>query len=103
MEKKSDYTFIVSPSAEENIDKIIRYISIDLENRKAASALIESFYKKIHDIIAFPYSYPIFNNEYLIQKGIRKAKIKNFNIFYVINEEEKEIIIMEIMHNKEIK
>ena len=56
MEKKSDYTFIVSPSAEENIDKIIRYISIDLENRKAASALIESFYKKIHDIIAFPYS-----------------------------------------------
>lgn len=104
MEKKSDYSFIISPSAAENIEKIIRYISLDLKNLRAADNLITLFYEKINDITCFPYSYPIYTNkEFKYSRIVRKAKIKNYILFYEIDEDNKSILIVSFFYHKQIK
>ena len=104
MEKKSDYSFTISPSAAENIEKIVRYISLDLKNLKAADDLIALFYEKMKDIICFPYSYSIYTNlELKYNRIIRKVKIKNYILFFEIDEVTKTILIVSFFHHKQIK
>ena len=84
--------------AKQDIDNIIHYISYNLNNRKAASELIYNFSKEINRITIFPYGNSEYNPIKKLKNTYRKTKIKNYLIFYTINEKEKTIIITRIIY-----
>ena len=86
--------------AKKDMEKIIHYISYNLNNRKAASELIKSFSKEINRINIFPYENPEYKPIKELKNTYRKAKIKNYLIFYTIKEKEKTIIITRIIYQK---
>ena len=104
MEKTNDYSFELSPLSAENIASIIDYISNKLMNKKAANDIIELLYDKIKKITYFPHSYPIYENSvFKNEQNIRKANAKSFLIFFKIDENDKKIIIVAVVHSKTVK
>ena len=82
------------------MDEIIYYISNKLNNPTAALNLANDFIEEANNILEFPYG----NSEYKpikkLKNKYRKSKVKNYNIFYTIDEENKTIIIARVLHQK---
>ena len=86
--------------AKQDMNNIIYYISNKLNNKQAALSLAEEFIESANNILKFLYGVP----EYLPVKKLkyiyRKIKIKNFYMFYTINEDSKTITIMRVIYYK---
>lgn len=56
--------------------------------------------KEIDKIVVFPYGNSIYSTKHKLNNEYRKIKVKKYLIFYTINEENKIITIMRILHEK---
>lgn len=88
------------PIAKEDIDNIIYYVHHTLKNLTASTKMRDLFSESLDYIAEFPYGNSIYepignlNNEY------RRYRVKNFLMFYTINEEEKTITIVRVLYQK---
>ncbi|MBU1144550.1 MAG: type II toxin-antitoxin system RelE/ParE family toxin [Firmicutes bacterium] len=78
--------YILFPKANDDLENIIRYVSIELTNPEAAMNLILRFEKKFNELSQFPQAYPTMENEQLIIKNLRKCVVDNFLVIYLHNE-----------------
>ena len=94
------YNLVFSKIMEEDIDLCYNYIKDKLEAPKAAENLMEELYKKINHIIEKPYSRPLVHDKLLASLGIRSIKIKNYLLFYNVEEEKNTINVITFMYSK---
>ena len=88
------------PIAKKDIDDIIYYIYNNLKNKTAAINLSKDFIKAANSIIDFPYGLAEYKPFSKLKYTYRCIKIKNFLMFYTINEKDKTIIIVRILYSK---
>ncbi|MBI9008465.1 MAG: type II toxin-antitoxin system RelE/ParE family toxin [Tenericutes bacterium] len=50
--------YIIFPKAQQDLENIFKYISIDLTNPEAAMLLIEKFENIFNELTLFPKTYP---------------------------------------------
>jgi plasmid stabilization system protein ParE len=81
-----------------DIDSCYNYIKGSLEAPMAAENLMEELYEKLNHIKENPYSRPLVHDELLASLGIRSIKVKNFLLFYSV--EENNINVITFMYNK---
>lgn len=86
--------------AKKDIDDIIYYISKNLKNKTAAINLSKEFIQGANSILDFPYGTPEYKPKYKLKNIYRSIKIKNFLMFYVVNENEKIITIVRVLYQK---
>jgi len=81
-----NYSLNITDLAEEDILATVRYISGALKNPIAANNLLDEI--ELHEKILedTPNIYPFVNDEYLSEKGLKYIRIKNFLMFYIIDE-----------------
>ena len=89
---ESNYTLVIYPSAQEDMDNIFKYIYFDLANPRAAFDLINDFREACDNLCYFPEKCPLVNNEYVKDKTIRKLLVKNYIVFYRIKGNEIQIV-----------
>jgi addiction module RelE/StbE family toxin len=85
---------------DEDIDSCYNYIKDKLEAPMAAENLMKEFYEKLSHIIENPYSRPLVHDKLLASLGIRSIKIKNYILFYSVEEENNIINVITFMYNK---
>jgi mRNA-degrading endonuclease RelE of RelBE toxin-antitoxin system len=83
-----------------DIDSSYNYIKDNLEAPMAAENLMEELYKKLNDVKENPYSRPLVHDELLASLGIRSIKVKNYLLFYSVEEENHIINVITFMYNK---
>ena len=88
------------PIAKKDIDEIIYYISHNLRNIIASKKLRNLFVKSFDNILEFPYGCYVYSLNSKLDKEYRSYKVKNFLIFYTINEKEKIVTIVRILYKK---
>lgn len=93
------YTLQILPTAEKDMENIIYYISHKLRNKLAAIKLSECFINGAKSILDFPYGAPAYSFVNL-KYEYRSINIKNFLMFYTIDEDKKVITIMRVLYNK---
>lgn len=54
------YKLVYLPIAKSDIENIIHYVAINLQNKSAAKKLAESFIDGANSILDFPYGYSIY-------------------------------------------
>ena len=86
--------------AKKDMDNIIYYISHNLKNKSAALKLIDEFLKEMNNIMNFPYASAEYISIKPLNNKYRKSRVKNFLIFYTINEENKTIMIVRVLYQK---
>lgn len=93
-----DYSF--TDAAKADLDEILSYISIELDNPTAAASFFESVEKTLSQLVEFPESGSIVENEYLAAENIRKVPIGNYSLYYSPDSVQSTIVIIRIIYSK---
>lgn len=96
MESKYSYQF--TKSAKNDLEQILHYIKVELNNPTAATSFINKFQESVTNIQLFPNSWPKVINKFLPEYIIiRKKLINNYILYYSVNDNLKSIIILRII------
>lgn len=95
-----NFSYRFTENAEQDLDEILRYISVDLSNPTAAQGLGKKIFEKIDMVRVFPESGAPVDNEFLADKTVRKLPVENYIIYYKAHCEEKMISIIRIVYGK---
>lgn len=88
------------PIAKKDMDDIIYYISNNLKNSTAAINLSKCFINSARSILEFPYSSSEYSSTSKLKNVYRSVKVKNFLMFYTINENDKIITVVRVLYQK---
>ena len=94
------YSILFLPIAKKDINDILFYMSIILKNKKASQSFMKEFIKKINSLLVFPYGEPVYDYDNKLHYEYRCLRVKNYLLFYVIDESKKTITISRILYNK---
>ena len=88
------------PVALNDMVDIVRYIKSELKNPIAADNLANEFVKSAEALIDFPYLNPVYHHIRPLKKEYRKLLVKNFIMFYYVDEAVKIITIARVIYAK---
>lgn len=91
----------MTPKASDDLDNIYRYISEELFAISAATNILKRLEKEILRLKEFPFSCNFVADDYQKNKNYRKLIVDNYIVFYLINEEKEQVIIMRILYGKQ--
>jgi addiction module RelE/StbE family toxin len=94
----NSYSLKFTPKAEEDLDEIYNYISSKLLAKAAADNLMDNIEHTIMRLKEFPFSCSHVLDEPLGNRGYRKLIIENYIVLYLVNEFEKQVVIMRILY-----
>lgn len=92
------YTLQFTEPAEEDLLSTLRYISDVLKSPDAAKSLLKEIEEQTKILKTSPLCYALVLDDYLCSNGIRSFLVKNYLIFYVVDEEEKIVSIIRILY-----
>jgi addiction module RelE/StbE family toxin len=92
------YSLFFTPKAYDDIDQIYTYISGKLYSEIAAKTLMGKIESSIMRLKDFPYSCNYVQDDYLKNKGYRKLVVESYIVFYIVNEDKSQVIIMRILY-----
>ena len=93
-----NYSLYITDIAEEDILTTVRYIANVLKNSIAANTLLDEIEKHEKILEDTPGIYPFVHDEYLAGKGVKYITIKNFLMFYTIDEKDKIVNILRFLY-----
>ncbi len=79
---------------------IVGYIGRELKNPIAAENLSEEFVKTAEGLTEFPYANPIYIPIKPLEHEYRKAAVKNYLMFYWVEEERKTVTVARVIYGK---
>lgn len=88
------------PVARKDMLEITKYISQDLCNPQAAEKIITTIIKKLELLTDFPYVNPIHIFIRPLEKEYRKFRVKNYTVFYYVDEYSKTIVVARVVYSK---
>lgn len=84
-----------------DLDAVIAYIVLSLENRIAAASLLDAIEQSYDEIARLPLMYEAFRDPYLKELGYRKAVIRNYIMVYKVDERAKTVYILRLFHGRQ--
>ena len=94
------YEIEITEAAQRDFENIYLYISNSLCNRKSASTMISLLNKTIRMLADMPEAYPLANDEYLRNMGIRFVAVNNYIVFYNVNIDKQRVYVVRILYGK---
>lgn len=88
------------PLARKDMVDIVQYISRDLDNPDAAGKLARELVKAAEDVLTFPYGNPVHMSIKPLKHEYRKIIVKNYIMFYWIEEKTKTVTIARVLYCK---
>ena len=92
------YDVLISPEAQANLDEIIRYIILELENPVSAQTLSDKVDERLSDLEEMPGKFPFCKDPILRVQGYHAVTANNYVIIYRILEESNSVWIVHIYH-----
>ncbi|MDD6488910.1 MAG: type II toxin-antitoxin system RelE/ParE family toxin [Clostridia bacterium] len=95
-----EYKVKLTPQAVEQIQQTVSYISHNLlepETAKRWSVLLK---KEINSLNFMPQRFPLTEEEPWHSYGIRKMTIKNFLVYYLIDDDKKQVSITAVIYGR---
>ena len=94
----SKYSVIVTKPAADDAVEIIRYISDNLKNRKAAERHLELYLDTLRSLREMPGIYGISTMEGLYERGIRLAPFGNFDVAFTLDEQNATVTVLRVLY-----
>ena len=92
------YRIKLTQKAAEDLDEIYGYISAKLLAADAADNLMDKIERNIMRLADFPFSCGHALDETLKDRGYRRLIIDNYIAFYLVDDMEKQVVIMRILY-----
>lgn len=88
------------PTAQNDLIEIVRYIAAELHNKQAANKLADEIIEATTTLSEFPYAYPAYIPIRPTKNEYRKMSIRNYLLFYTVDEKEKTVTIARVVYAK---
>lgn len=95
------YKVVYLPTARKQLMDAALYIARELSAPDVAEALVDTVESQISGLIRFPYRHPVYHSLFAMKREIRFFPVKNYNVFYVVKEEQKTIEIWRFLHQRQ--
>lgn len=95
------YNLITADSFRRDLDAVLGYLVLSLENKPAAAALLDAVEASYHEIARMPLMYEACRDPYLKELGYRKAVVRSYIMVYRVNEETKTVYILRLFHGSQ--
>ena len=95
-----EYKVLITPTAFREISRIYEYISEDLYAEKAAKTLMEKLEQEIQKLKITPEIYAEIEKFDDLKRTYRRMVIKNYEILYTIDQEEKVVYISHMYYRR---
>lgn len=92
------YSVKFTAIAEYDLEEIFQYIAARLSAPDAAASLLDEIEGHINRLCDFPYAGAAISDEALAVRGYRKLVVKNYMIFYLVGENDGQVVIMRILY-----
>ena len=92
------YKVVYLPTARRQLEDAVMYIAIDLYSPDAAMNLAYEVDEAVQKLKEMPYRFPIYHTLYAMKREIRFFPVKNYNVYYVIDEDSKTVEIWRVLH-----
>lgn len=99
--EESKYSVKLTPLANQDLNDIYSYIFRDLSARDAANNILDSIETKVMQLKYFPYANSFVRDEFLKNKGYRRIIIDNCVAFYLVDEVDKQVVVMRILYGRQ--
>jgi len=92
------FDITISEPAQNDIQDIGRYIRDKLHNFYAAHRLLVDLKTRIIKLSDSPFLYPLVHDEYLSAKGVRFFLVRNYSVFYTVDDDTESIIVHRVLY-----
>ena len=86
--------------ARQDMVEVAKYISKELHDPTAALRLADEMVNSAEELTKFPYSNPVHFTAKPLKREYRKLMVKNYIMFYWIDELEMRVIIARVMYSR---
>ena len=87
------YRLVITELAHEDLDNIVSYIAVQLDNSMAAASLLDEVERCYGFLKSNPLMYERCHDARLEKEGYRKVTINNYVLVYKVDETSKTVII----------
>ena len=94
------YTLAYSKISRTDIDSCYSYVKNSLEAPAAAENMIRELIEKLAYLKETPKTRPLVHDKYLASLGIRSIKVKNYVLYYGVDDSNKIVNIFRYLYNK---
>ena len=95
-----NYSLNITDVAEDDILSTVKYISKALKNPIAANNLLDEIEKLQAVLEITPNIYSFVSDENLAKKGLKYVKIKNYLLFYTVDEDNKIVNVIRFLYGR---
>ncbi len=96
----NEYEVRVTRQALEQMKEIVHYISNDLMAPDSADNLLDKFKVEILKLSSFPKKHALIEEEPWRTEGIRKIVVKNFLIYYWVDDDNNRVQVTAVIYNR---
>ena len=94
------YFLNITEIAQEDILSAVRYIAEVLKSPMAANTLLDNIEKEQEILEEMPNIYPFVRDEHLASNGLKFVMIRNYALFYTVNEDEKTVNVIRFLYGR---
>lgn len=94
------YEIKLTKQAIEQIEETVRYISKTLLAPKTARKWVDTLQFEIEKLDSMPARYPLTDEVPWRARGIRKMHVKNFLVYYLIDEQKKVVWVTAVIYGR---
>ena len=95
-----EYRVTLTPQATEQMRQTALYIAQTLREPQTAKRWADLLYKEIAGLNFMPSRYPLTDEEPWHTNGIHKMPVKNFLVYYLIDEENKSVSVTAVIYER---
>ena len=94
------YEVKLTAQATEQIPEAVSYISKNLFESETSKRWLNILQENITSLNMLPARYPLTEEEPWRTYGIRKMPVKNFLVYYLINEEQQTVVVTAVIYGR---
>ena len=94
------YMVKITTQAQEQLKEMISYINYTLQARGTAMKMLDTLEKEIASLAQFPNRVPLTEEEPWHGQGIHKLPVKNYLIYFWVDEEAKKVQVIGIIYGR---
>ena len=94
------YEVKITEPAQRQLQEIVRYIAEDLQEKRTAVRILDTLEKEILSLSTLPNRVALTEEEPWHSAGIRKMLVKNYLVYFWVNEERKQVQVTAVVYGR---
>ncbi len=94
------YKVVYLPTARGELEEAVLYIANELSAPDAALSLLDEIDHAVQKLQEMPYRHAIYPSLYALKNEVRFFPIKNYNVFYIVDEAQQTVEIRRILYQR---